>query len=61
MDSIDKYNALVYARRHLKTHMAWRDFLKAGGTLPHDKIGDLEHHEKAIDELNLICKVLREI
>lgn len=55
----EKHNALTYAREHLRTHIRWRDYLKAGGELPHKKVGDLEHHEQAIRELNTICKVLR--
>jgi hypothetical protein len=55
----DRYNALVYARRMLKTHVKWREFLKSGGELPHDLIGDLEHQEQVIAEYNVICRVLR--
>ena len=51
--------ALQHARAHLKTHVAWRTHLGCGGDLPHELIGDLEHQEKAIGELNLVCKVLR--
>lgn len=58
--TVERHNALAYARAHLKTHIAWRDYLRAGGELPHDRIGDLEHQEKAIAELNTICKALRD-
>src|SRR5581483_1920131 len=46
-----RHNALVYARRHLATHMRWKQFLDRGGELPHEKIGNLEHHENALREL----------
>jgi hypothetical protein len=57
---VDGHNALVYARKHLKTHMDWVTYLKAGNPLPCEEVGDLEHHEQAIEELNVICAVLRE-
>ena len=53
------HNALIYARRHLKTHVEWRTHLNRGGDLPHELIGNLEHHEQAINELNTICAALR--
>jgi hypothetical protein len=56
---VEWHNALVYARQHLKTHVRWKDYLRRGGELPHEKVGDLEHHEQAIRELDTICTVLR--
>lgn len=58
-DVVDRHNALIYARSHLKTHIRWRDYLKAGGELPAEEVGDVEHHEQAIRELDVICRVLR--
>lgn len=55
---IERHNALTYARQHLKTHLAWRKFLKAGGELPCEEVGDLEHHEEAIRELETIYAAL---
>jgi hypothetical protein len=51
--------AMGHVRSHLRTHLRWRRFLSAGNDLPHEKIGDLAHHRKAIAELNLVARVVQ--
>lgn len=58
-EAVEARVALGHARRHLKVHMDWVRHLKAGGELPHPKIGGLAHHEEAVENYSLICKVLR--
>lgn len=58
-DAATRHNALTYAREHLRTHTRWINYLRAGGEIPHEKVGDLEHHQQAVKELNTICAVLR--
>lgn len=44
-----------------QTHVRWRDWLAAGHRLEHEAIGDVAHHQAAIDGYDQVLDVLRRV
>lgn len=51
--------AIRLLREMRETHVHWADYLRGGGELEHEMIGDLAHHEECIRGYDEILKFVR--
>jgi hypothetical protein len=62
-DTVALHNALVWARRSLKTHIDWCRYIKEGRATEEELrvVGGEEKQEECVEKYNALCLVLRQV